>query len=141
MDALRHVIRRVESRVRNAQRVEHVFGDPATLGLPRVALAELSAMTDQHQQWNAIELRAGHDAVHRREKSVVLHQHRRLHSGEVRARRDADALLFFGESNERHFRIVLGHSNQMHEPRFGERRDDAHSDVFERLVDQFGAGN
>ena len=48
----------------------------AALGLPRIALAERSALADQHEQRNPVQLRARDDAVDRREKAVVLHQHR-----------------------------------------------------------------
>src|SRR5438067_7241621 len=67
-DAAPHVLRRLEPRTRDAQRIEHVLRDAAPLRLPRVALAELAAVADEHEQRDAVELRARHDAVDRGEE-------------------------------------------------------------------------
>jgi hypothetical protein len=42
------VLRRLEARVWNAQRVEDMGRDAAALGLPRISLSELPAVADQH---------------------------------------------------------------------------------------------
>ena len=115
-----------------------ILGDAAALGLPGVALAELAAIADQHQQRNAVELRARDDAVDRREEAVVLHQHRRLDAGQVRAGRDADALFLLGQADQGHLRIVLGHADQVDEPRLGQRRQQPDAARLQRVVDELG---
>src|SRR6185436_18277223 len=117
-----------------------MLGDATALRLPRIALTELAAVADQHQQRNAIELRARHDPVHRRKEAMVLHQHRGLHAGEVRPSRDADAFLLLREADEGHRRILFRHANEVHEPRLRKRGDDPHADGLEALVDQFRGG-
>src|SRR5687768_7451045 len=53
LDPVRHVTRRLEIRERNTQRLQHVLRDAAALRLPRIALAELTSMADQHEQRNS----------------------------------------------------------------------------------------
>ena len=69
------------------------------------------------------------------EKAVVLHQHRRLDAGQVRARRDADPFFFLREANQRHLGIVFRHPNQMHQPGFRQRRHEPDARGLERVVD------
>ena len=61
-----------------------------------------------------------------------------LHAGEVRAGRDADPFLFLGEPDQRHPRIVLGHSDEVDQPGFRQRRDEPDPARPERVVDQPG---
>ena len=105
-----------------------------------IALAEVAAMADQHQQRDAVQLRARDDAVDRGEEAVVLHQHRRLAAGEVRAGRDADPFLFLGEPDERHLRIVLGHPDEVDQPGLRQRRDEPDPARLEGVVDEPGVG-
>ena len=128
----RDVLRRVEPAcgMRSASSTCSVTPPPSVCHGSRSPNSPRCA--DQHQQRNPIELRARDDAVHRGEKAVVLHQHRRLHAGQVRARRDADAFLLLRQAHERHLRIVLGHPDEMHQPRLRQRRHDAHAGVLER---------
>ena len=70
------------------------------------------------------------------EEAVVLHQHRRLHAGEVRARRDADAFLFLRQPHQDHLGIVFGQADQVHEPRLRQRRHQANAARLQRVVDE-----
>jgi hypothetical protein len=125
-------------RERNTQRAEQILGHGSAFGLPRIAFAELAAVTDQHEEWNAVQLRTRDDAVDRCEKPVILHEHCRLHAGQVRAGRNADALLLFGEAHENRVRVFVGKPHQMHQPGFRQRRDEADTAGFERVVNQLG---
>jgi hypothetical protein len=57
------VLRIVQQPERDPERVQQILGHAAAFGLPRVALAELAAVTDEHQERNAIQLRAGDNRV------------------------------------------------------------------------------
>src|SRR5215475_10815299 len=117
-----------------------MYGHAAAFSLPWIPLTEFTAVADEHQERNPIELRAADDAIDGREKAVVLHQHGRLDAGEVRARRDADAFLLLGEANERHLLVLLRHSNEVDEPCLRQRRNDPHAGVLETLVNQLRIG-
>ena len=69
------------------------------------------------------------------EEAVVLHQHGRLHAGQVRAHGNADAFFFLGQPHERDVRIVVGEPDQVHEPGFRQRRDQAHAAVLQGVED------
>ena len=74
------------------------------------------------------------------EEAVVLHQHRRLHAGQVRAHRDADAFFFLGQPDERDVRVVVGQPDQVHEPRLGQRRHQPDAAGLERIEDDLRIG-
>ena len=137
-DASRDVVRMIEGDERDAERREQMLRHAAAFRLPRIPLTEVAAMTDQHQQRDAIQLGARDDPVDRGEEAVVLHQHRRFAAGEVRAGRDADPFLFLGEPHQDHPRIVLGHSNEVDQPRFWQGRDEPDPAPPEGVVDQPG---
>ena len=126
---------------RNAERPQQRLGHAAALGLPGVALAEVAAIADQHQQRDPVELRQRDDAVDCREEAVVLHQHRGLDAGQVRAGGDADRLLFLGEAHQRHIRVVVGHADEVHQPGLRQGRNDLHVARLEGVVDQLGVGD
>ena len=131
-----HMIGMVEKHIRNSQGSQDILGDGAAFRLPRVALAELASITDEHQQRDAIQLSARHDGVDRCEKPMVLHQQRRLHTGEMGASRDPDALFFFRESNERHVGVVLSETDQMDEPGLRQRRHQTDAACLERIENE-----
>ena len=51
-------------------------------------------------------------------KAVVLHQHGRLDPGKVRSGRDADTFFLLRQSHQNHLRILVRHSDEMHQPGF-----------------------
>jgi hypothetical protein len=65
---------------------------------------------------------------------VVLHQHGRPHTRQVRAGRDPDAFFLLGQAHERHVRVVLGHPDEVDEPRLGQGRHQPDAAGFERVV-------
>ncbi len=71
-------------------------------------------------------------------QASTLHQQGRVDSGQVRPRRDTDALLLFCEANQRHIGVFVGQTNQVDEPCFGKRRHDLNIAGLERIVDQPG---
>ena len=118
------------------QRIQDRAGVLPALGLPGILLPEAATVRDQHQQRNLVEERNAHDAVDRLEEAMVLHQHRRLHAGEVRASRHADALFLLGQPDQRHLGILVGHSDQVHQPGFGQSADHPDTHTLDGVVDQ-----
>jgi hypothetical protein len=129
------VVLAVEIRERDPERAQQIFRYAPAFRLPRIALAELTAIADEHQQRDLVQLRARDDAVDRGEESVVLHQHRGLRAGQMGAGRDPDAFFFLRKANERHLRIVFRHPNQVHEPRLGQRRHQPDAARLQGVVD------
>src|SRR5712691_5217720 len=81
-------------------------------------------------------MRERDDAIDGGEKAVILHEHRGLDAGKMRACGEADAFLFLGEADESHLRIVFGDLNEVHEPGFREGRKELDAAGFEGLVDE-----
>src|SRR5256885_10071416 len=77
----------------------------------------------------------------RRPPRSTLFPYTTLFRSQMRSCRDADPLLFLRQADELHLCIVLGQANEMHQPRLGERGDDAHAAVLETAVDQLRAGD
>ena len=86
--------------VHYAESVEDSLSYKSALGLPRVALAHLTAIADEHEQGDAVELGQRHDAVDGGQQAVVLHQHGGLLARQVRPSGDADAFLFLVEADQ-----------------------------------------
>ena len=66
---------------------------------------------------------------------MVLHQERRLHPCQMSAHGDAHALLFLGQADQDHVRVLLRHADQVDQPRFGKSGQQAHSGILQGLVD------
>src|SRR5712691_6633501 len=81
-------------------------------------------------------MRERDDAIDGGEKAVILHEHRGLDAGKMRACGEADAFLFLGEADESHLRIVFGDLNEVHEPGFREGRKELDAAGFEGAVNE-----
>ena len=74
-NAALHGCRIGKAVIADSQCPQQRLGDAAALGLPRIALAKVSTMADQHEQRNAVELGEGDNAVDAGQEPMVLHQH------------------------------------------------------------------
>src|SRR5690349_15282428 len=69
---------------------------------------------------------------------MVLHQHRRLDPREMGSGRDPHPLLFLGQPDQDHLRILLRQADQMHEPRLGKHREQPDPVRLEGVIDHLG---
>jgi len=67
-------------------------------------VAHITCVVDEQQDLDAELKRRGGETVSAVQQAAVLHQHRRLLSGQVRAGANADAFLF---TSDRHMRYLL----------------------------------
>src|SRR5262245_48035467 len=91
-DVLLHLARVAHHRIFDSQSLQHRLGDQANH--MEGVIAHISRIVDQ-QQYRDTELeRRGGEAIATVQQAAVLHQHRRLLSGQMRAGANPDALFF-----------------------------------------------
>src|SRR4051812_42553479 len=122
---------------RDPERAQDAFGDDASAGVPRVRLAPVAAVCDEHAERDVIELRERDDAVHRAEEAVVLHEEDMWYAGEVRSGCDTDRFFLLRHLDQRHVRLFLDALEKETEPRLGQCRHGPNAGGLDALEDGF----
>src|SRR5579859_5326336 len=68
---------------RDVERLQYRFGDQAALGLPGIFFAEVSTITDKHQQWYLVQKGQRHNRIDSREEAMILHQQCGIDAGQM----------------------------------------------------------
>ena len=68
---------------------------------------------------------------------MILQQHQIGRAGKIGARRNAHGLFFFGHFNQTHFRVALGHLQQIDQPCLRQRGNKADTGILDPLIKGF----